>query len=38
MIITSADVLNIWVVPFLGVKCDVVLGHLNWTSLFILFI
>ncbi len=29
MIITSVDVLNNWVVPSLGVKCDVVLGRLN---------
>jgi heme/copper-type cytochrome/quinol oxidase subunit 2 len=35
MIITSADVLHSWVVPSLGVKCDVVPGRLNQTSIFI---
>jgi heme/copper-type cytochrome/quinol oxidase subunit 2 len=35
MIITYADVLHSWVVPSLGVKCDVVPGRLNQTSIFI---
>jgi hypothetical protein len=35
MIITSTDVLHSWVVPSLGVKCDVVPGRLNQTSIFI---
>jgi heme/copper-type cytochrome/quinol oxidase subunit 2 len=35
MIITYVDVLHSWVVPSLGVKCDVVPGHLNQTSIFI---
>jgi heme/copper-type cytochrome/quinol oxidase subunit 2 len=35
MIITYADVLHSWVVPSLGVKCDVVPGCLNQTSIFI---
>jgi heme/copper-type cytochrome/quinol oxidase subunit 2 len=33
MIITSDDVLHSWVVPSLGVKCDVVPGRLNQTSI-----
>jgi cytochrome c oxidase subunit 2 len=35
MIITFADVLHSWAVPSLGVKCDVVPGRLNQTSIFI---
>jgi cytochrome c oxidase subunit 2 len=35
MIITFVDVLHSWAVPSLGVKCDVVPGHLNQTSIFI---
>jgi cytochrome c oxidase subunit 2 len=35
MIITSVDVLHSWVVPSLGVKCGVVPGRLNQTSIFI---
>ncbi|KAH8963109.1 hypothetical protein BDL97_05G135100 [Sphagnum fallax] len=35
MIITSADVLHSWAIPSLGVKCDVVPGRLNQTSIFI---
>ncbi|KAG5599645.1 hypothetical protein H5410_031015 [Solanum commersonii] len=32
-IVTSADVPHSWVVPSLGVKCDVVSGRLNQTSI-----
>jgi len=35
IIITSTDVLHSWVVPSLGVNCDVVPGRLNQTSIFI---
>jgi len=35
MIITFADVLHSWAIPSLGVKCDVVPGRLNQTSIFI---
>ncbi|KAI3868126.1 hypothetical protein MKX03_035342 [Papaver bracteatum] len=35
IIITSADVLNSWDVPSLGVKCDDVPGHSNQTSLLV---
>ncbi|KAL8208889.1 hypothetical protein R6Q57_008301 [Mikania cordata] len=33
IIVTSADVLHSWVVPSSGVKCDVVPGRLNQTSI-----
>ncbi|KAI3893899.1 hypothetical protein MKX03_005836 [Papaver bracteatum] len=35
IIITSADVLHSWVVPSLGVKCDVVPGRSNQTSILV---
>uniref|UniRef100_A0A3Q7FIW3 Cytochrome c oxidase polypeptide II n=1 Tax=Solanum lycopersicum TaxID=4081 RepID=A0A3Q7FIW3_SOLLC len=34
-IVKSADVPHSWVVPSLGVKCDVVPGHLNQTSILV---
>ncbi|KAI3978568.1 hypothetical protein MKX01_015743 [Papaver californicum] len=35
IIVTSADVLHSWVVPSLGVKCDVVPGRSNQTSILV---
>jgi heme/copper-type cytochrome/quinol oxidase subunit 2 len=35
IIITSIDVFHSWVVPSLGVKCDVIHDRLNQTSIFI---
>ncbi|KAI3921979.1 hypothetical protein MKX01_005668 [Papaver californicum] len=35
IIVTSVDVLHIWVVPSLGVKCDDIPGRSNQTSILV---